>query len=68
VVNEFIPESAGSANARLVMLGITSLVGVYATGQILSVFSNRKFNEKLLTDEQFSRDGWFISRSSQLCM
>ena len=45
VVNEFNPESAELSNGRWAMIGITSLVGAYATiEQIIPGFFKRKFN------------------------
>jgi len=39
VVNEFSPKSAELSNGRWAMIGITSLVGAYATtGQIMPGF------------------------------
>jgi len=39
VVNEFSPESAELTNGRWAMIGITSLIGAYATtGQIIPGF------------------------------
>ena len=39
VVNEFSPESAELSNGRWAMIGITSLIGAYATtGQIIPGF------------------------------
>ncbi|AIQ97951.1 hypothetical protein [Prochlorococcus sp. MIT 0801] len=45
VVNKFSPESAELSNGRWAMIGITSLIGAYATtGQIIPGFFYITFN------------------------
>ncbi len=49
VVNEFSPESAELFNGRWAMIGITSLIGAYATtGQIIPGFFKITFNSLLI--------------------